>query len=140
MTRKRLAAGVVAATVTLTGLGPALATPAFAEPHPDHDAAPSYEALADLDGRWAPRTDALRDVDFVKKGRTMRVVCQVPGDSIYGSNIWDLVEPDAEDRPDPGRVRFVPDRFVDTGVDGSSDEIPLCTDGQVASAYGLQTL
>lgn len=112
MSEKRVAAGAAAAAIMFTGLG-AVATPAFAEPHPDND---KFLVTATVDGRLAPAPEmpAAKGVrfDFLEEGQYVRISCQQVGKEAYGSKIWDLVAFD-------GSELFVPDRFIKTGTDGS---------------------
>jgi hypothetical protein len=113
MMKKRVLTGAAAMALVLTGLGSAVATPAFAEPHPDND---TFLVTATVDGRLKPapempEAEGIR-TDFLEEGQYVRISCQQVGEQAYGSKIWDLVAFD-------GSELFVPDRFIKTGTDGS---------------------
>ncbi|WP_156993303.1 hypothetical protein [Pseudonocardia acaciae] len=107
------AATAAALALVLTGLGSAVAAPAFAEPHPDNE---RFLVTATVDGRLKPAPEmpeagGIR-TDFLKQGQYVRISCQQVGKEAYGSKIWDLVAFD-------GSELFVPDRYLKTGTDGS---------------------
>lgn len=113
MLKKRVVTGAAAMALVLTGLGSAVAAPAFADPHPDND---SFLVTATVDGRLKPAPEmpdakGIR-TDFLEGGQYVRISCQQVGTEAYGSKIWDLVAFD-------GSELFVPDRFIKTGTDGS---------------------
>jgi hypothetical protein len=132
MSKKRVVACAATVAVVLTGLGSAVAAPAFAGDRPPEPR--GYPATADLNGREAPALDATYIHNFVNKGDSVRVVCQTIGGPAYGSRIWDLVSPGAGDPTARGHLKFVPDRFIRTGTDGFSDEIPRCTETEIELA------
>ncbi len=131
MSKKRVAVRAAAVALMLTGLGSAVATPAFAKERPPEQR--GYTATADLDGRERPALDATYIHNFVNVGDSVRVVCQTTGQSAYGSKIWDLVAAPAGDPTITGH-KFVPDAFIRTGTDGFSGEIPRCSDTEIALA------
>lgn len=133
MSKKRVAVGAAVTALVLTGLGSAVATPAFAKERPPGQ--PGYTATADLDGRDAPELNTTYIYNFVDEGDSVRVICQTAGQSAYGSKIWDLVA-SPPGGPTVTGHKFVPDRFVKTGTDGFSDEIPRCTETEIELAKG----
>jgi hypothetical protein len=131
MSKKRVAAGAAAVALVLTGLGSAVATPAFAKERPPEQRA--YQATADLDGRDRPALEATYVHNFVDEGDSVRIVCQTTGQSAYGSEIWDLVAAPAGDPTVTGH-KFVPDAFIRTGTDGFASGIPRCDASEIALA------
>jgi hypothetical protein len=131
MFEKRKAAGALVATLVLTGFGAVVAAPAFAADRPPEQR--GYPATADLDGRDAPELNATYIYNFVNKGDSVHVVCQTTGGPAYGSRIWDLVASGPGDPTTTGH-KFVPDRFIKTGTDGFSDEIPRCSKTEIELA------
>lgn len=107
---------LTAAALAVTGVLGAAA--AQAEPHPDHT--PQYEAKADLNGHGTPSLDAGGVADFVRRGQTVKVKCQILGGPAYGSRLWDLVSTG-------NGTLFVPDRFISTGTDGRAPELDECS-------------
>jgi len=131
MSTKRVAVRAAAVALLLTGLGSAVATPAFAKERPPEQR--GYTATADLDGRDEPRLNATYIYNFVDEGESVRVVCQTTGGTAYGSKVWDLVAAPADDPTVTGH-KFVPDAFVRTGTDGFSSGIPRCDAAEIALA------
>jgi len=131
MSTKRVAVRAAAVALLLTGLGSAVATPAFAKERPPEQR--GYTATADLDGRDEPRLNATYIYNFVDEGESVRVVCQTTGGTAYGSKVWDLVAAPADDPTVTGH-KFVPDAFVRTGTDGFASGIPRCHAAEIALA------
>lgn len=77
-----------------------------------------FPATQDLDGRAAPRLDARTlKVNAYRKGAAVPVVCQLKGETAYGSNIWD--------KTSDGYC--VADAYVRTGYSGFVPGLAKCT-------------
>lgn len=76
-----------------------------------------YRVTADLDGRTRPRSEPRAKVDYLKKGQWVRIQCQVQGERVAGSRIWDKVGP-----------YYVPDHYIKTYSDGFLQGAPRCSE------------
>ena len=77
-----------------------------------------FPAIADLNGRAAPRLDAkVLKVNAYRKGGSVPVVCQTTGGPAYGSTIWD--------KTSDGYC--VADAYVRTGYSGLVPGLAKCT-------------
>jgi hypothetical protein len=84
-----------------------------------------YKVTATLDGRYTPQTTAARVVDKYPNGSTIYVLCQTPGDAIYGSAIWDKTTDGL----------YVPDYYVSTGSAGYVPGLPRCDSGSSPNPF-----
>ncbi len=116
--RRLLLAAAVAAAGSTFGAASAHAAHVTA-PGP-WKASNQYQAQADLNGRVAPRVNAIGQVNHVRKGQWIYVRCQVLGEEAYGSRLWIKT----------ARGQYVPDRYVKTYTDGFIPGVPRCTEPQ----------
>ncbi|KAI9300308.1 hypothetical protein BJ944DRAFT_234935 [Cunninghamella echinulata] len=72
-------------------------------------------AKSDLDGRDIPSNNAKRTTDVYKNGDCIKIQCQVSGETINGSPVWDF----------DGKY-YLPDVYIKTGVEGFSSKYPRC--------------
>ncbi|CAO3611342.1 unnamed protein product [Cunninghamella blakesleeana] len=82
---------------------------------PTNNSSCSATAKSDLDGRDIPSNNATRTTDVYKNGDCINIQCQVSGENIGGSPVWDF----------DGKY-YLPDTYIKTGVEGFSSSIPRC--------------
>ncbi|CAO3592046.1 unnamed protein product [Absidia cylindrospora] len=107
-------------------------TSTTASPSPSSTSSPppnncKVVAKTDLDGRDLPKADATRVPDIYKAGDCIDVKCQLKGETMYDTPVWDL----------DTKGNYLPDYYVKTGHDGFSDAFPRCPDsGQYETGSG----
>jgi hypothetical protein len=87
-----------------------------------------FKVTATLDGRWTPTSTSYDPllVDRYPNGSTITVICQIAGDTMYGSNIWDKV----------ADGYYVPDYYVRTGYSGFAPGVPRCAYDTIPNGLG----
>jgi hypothetical protein len=124
--RLLLATAAAVAAGTTLGTSPALAAHVVG-PGP-WKATNTYQAQADLNGRVAPRLNAIGEINHVRKGQWIYVRCQVLGEEAYGSRLWIKT----------ARGQYVPDRYVKTYTDGFIPGVPRCPAPQAPAPQAPQ--
>lgn len=113
--RGRCRLALVAGIASAVALSPAVASAAKVRGPGPWQASNTYLVRADLDGRSAPRTNAVVRVNHVRAGQWIRITCQTTGQRAYGSNVWIKT----------GGL-YVPDHYVKTYTDGLLSGVPRC--------------
>ncbi len=103
------------AAITLLLSVPSLAHAARVTSAKPWAATNEYRVEANLDGRTQPKDKPRAKVDWLKKGQWVKIQCQVEGELLSGSRIWDKVG-----------GYFVPDQFIKTYTDGFLKGSPRC--------------
>jgi hypothetical protein len=104
------------AAMTLLLLGvPPLALAAHVTSAKPWAAGNEYHVEADLDGRKLPQDKPRDKKDWLKAGQWVKIQCQVRGELLAGSRIWDKVG-----------GYFVPDHYLKTYTDGFLSGSPRC--------------
>ena len=75
----------------------------------------TYLVEDDLDGRTQPASEPRAVVDYLRKGQWVRIECQIVGEQVYGSAVWDRV----------GGL-YVPDAYIKTYTTGMLQGVPRC--------------
>lgn len=93
----------------------------------------TYLAVADIDGRTAPKLEPRAAVDYIRKGQWVRIDCQATGQKAYGSTLWNKVG-----------TYYVPDALLKTYTNGRLKGAPACSTAppkpscQDYTIYGLR--
>ena len=74
-----------------------------------------YHVEANLDGRTQAKDKPRAKVDWVKAGQWVKIQCQMKGELLAGSRIWDKIG-----------GYFVPDDYIKTYTDGFLSGSPRC--------------
>ena len=114
MSGVRIAIPALAAMTLLLSV-PSLAHAAHVTSAKPWAAANEYHVEANLDGRTQPKDKPRAKIDWLKKGQWVKIECQVEGELLSGSRIWDKVG-----------GYFVPDQFIKTYTDGFLKGSPRC--------------
>ena len=114
MSRLRIAIPGLAAITLLLSV-PALALAAHVTSAKPWAAGNEYHVEANLDGRTQAKDKPRAKVDWVKAGQWVKIQCQMKGELLAGSRIWDRVG-----------GYFVPDHYIKTYTDGFLSGSPRC--------------
>jgi hypothetical protein len=115
VSRPRSVIPALVATTLLLLIVPSLARAAHVTSAKPWAAANEYHVEADLDGRKLPQDKPRDKKDWVKAGQWVKIQCQVKGELLAGSRIWDKVG-----------GYYVPDHYLKTYTDGFLSGSPRC--------------
>ena len=116
MSGPRIAVPALAALALAVALmAPSLAQAAHVTSAKPWAAANEYHVEADLDGRTLPQDKPRAQADWLKAGDWVKIQCQINGELLAGSRIWDKVG-----------GYFVPDHYIKTYTDGFLSGSPRC--------------